>query len=57
MQALPGSHIMNIYHTEKGQNKLKKRIGKAEMRVIGLVKNIDTGWNTDFACVKIRGIS
>ena len=57
MQGLPGAHIMNICYTEKGQNKLKKEIGKVEMRVIGLVKNIDTGRNTDFACVKICGVS
>lgn len=57
MQALPGAHIMNIYHTEKGQNKLKKKIGKVEMRVIGLVKNIDPGRNTDFSRVKICGVS
>ena len=48
---------MYICHTEKGQNKLKKEIGKVEMRVIGLVKNIDIGRNTDFSRVKIRGVS
>ena len=57
MQGLPGAHIMYICHTEKGQNKLKKEIGKVEMRVIGLVKNIDIGRNTDFSRVKICGVS
>ena len=57
MQGLPGAHIMYICHTGKGQNKLKKEIGKVEMRVIGLVKNIDIGRNTDFSRVKIRGVS